>query len=287
MTPTEASGPTAPGEPQERRFLFRDAALSPITPAADEGERLLVADSWLVVDGSVRALDLHRERFATSALEQGFSNRVVLDGFWRAAVEAIPPIHRWFPRVELSTITASSPHAKPRFQLSLLMRLAPPATRSAVLRTHDGDDPRSIPGIKGPDLHTLTALRNRARADGVDDLVILDSAGTVIDGTTTAILWWRGDELHVPPATATRVDSVTARSIVVLARATGVPVVEEAATPAGLAGAEVWAVNALYGIRTVTRWQGVSERTRLTEPTVNPARAELWQRRLDSLTRPF
>ncbi|QWT23026.1 aminotransferase class IV [Subtercola sp. PAMC28395] len=287
MSPTDSSGASTPGEQQERRFLFRDAAFSPIATVAGDGEHLLVADSWLVANGSVRAIDLHRERFATSALEQGFSNRVVLDVFWRAAVEAIPPIHRWFPRVELSTVEASSPRAKPGFQLSLLMRLAPPATRTAVLRTHDGDDPRSIPGIKGPDLHSLAALRNRARTDGVDDLVILDSADTVIDGTTTAILWWRGDELHVPPATAARVDSVTARSIVVLARATGVRVVEEAATPASLAGAEVWAVNALYGIRTVTHWHGASEQTRVTELTVNPARAELWQRRLDSLARPL
>ena len=287
MSPTDSRRPSTPGERQERRFLYRDAAFSPIAPVADDGERLLVADSWLVADGSARAIELHRERFATSALEQGFSNRVVLDAFWRAAVEAIPPIHRWFPRVELSTTVAASPRAKPRFQLSLLMRLAPPATRTAVLQTHDGDDPRSIPGIKGPDLHNLTALRNRARTDGVDDLVILDSADTVIDGTTTAILWWRGGELHVPPATATRVGSITARSIVVLARATGVSVVEEAATPASLAGAEVWAVNALYGIRTVTQWHGLSERTRVTELTVNAARAELWQRRLDSLVRPL
>ncbi|RFA15634.1 hypothetical protein B7R22_05960 [Subtercola boreus] len=161
------------------------------------------------------------------------------------------------------------------------MRLAPPLAASAVLRTHDGPEPRSIPSRKGPDLDALTALRDAARADGIDDLVLLGPDGEIIDGTTTALLWWRGDTLYAPPADLVRVDSVTAKSVRVLAAALGVTVSEERATPADLAGTEVWAVNALHGIRVVTAWHG--------GPSVaaSPGRAALWQRRLGALARPL
>jgi hypothetical protein len=41
--------------------------------------------------------------------------------------------------------------------------------------------------------------------------VILDD-GRVSDGTTTALLWWRGDALFAPPFSLPRVDSVAART---------------------------------------------------------------------------
>ncbi|CAN5317591.1 aminotransferase class IV [soil metagenome] len=284
----EAADPgKSAAEPGERRFLFRGGGFSPIAPLADDREHLLVADSWLVADGRVRAIDLHRERFVRSALESGYTNRTILDAFWAAIVEAIPPVHRWFPRAELSVVHAAPGSAEPRFQLSLRMRLAPKPISTAVLRNLGGGDPRSIPAVKGPDLHVLTALRNGARAEGIDDLVILADDGTIIDGTTTAVLWWRGGNLHLPPASLTRVDSVTARSIVVLARATGVAVIEEPAKPTDLFGAEVWAVNALHGIRAVTAWRDDAERPGAGGLRVDAARAGLWQRRLDSLAWPI
>ncbi|RFA14311.1 hypothetical protein B7R21_06935 [Subtercola boreus] len=279
-----------------------------------------VADSWLVDAGRVRAIDLHRARFFASAAAAGFGNETLLAAFWEAALDAIPPVHRWFPRVELSRVGGGSAadgaarggsaadgaaaggaargegaasggaggaggsgsgSGAARWRLSLLMRLAPPLAASAVLRSHDGPEPRSIPSWKGPDLDTLTALRDAARADGIDDLVLLGQGGEIIDGTTTALLWWRGDTLSAPPADLVRVDSVTAKSVRVLAAALGVTVSEERATPADLAGTELWAVNALHGIRVVTSWPG--------GPTLAPVpgRAALWQRRLAALARPL
>ncbi|TQL54123.1 branched-subunit amino acid aminotransferase/4-amino-4-deoxychorismate lyase [Subtercola boreus] len=273
----------------------------------DARRHLEVADSWLVDSGRVRAVDLHRERFFASAAAAGFMNETLLAAFWDAALGAIPPVHRWFPRVELSRIGGGVPAAgagvsgasgegavsagvargsgsgagAARWQLSLLMRLAPPLTASAVLRTYDGPEPRSIPSRKGPDLATLNALRDAARADGVDDLVLLGPGGAVVDGTTTALLWWRGDTLCAPAADLVRVDSVTAKSVRVLAAALGVTVSEERAAPADLAGTEVWAVNALHGIRVVTAWRG--------GPAVAAVagRAALWQRRIGALARPL
>ncbi|GGF40599.1 hypothetical protein GCM10011399_36680 [Subtercola lobariae] len=224
-----------------------------------------------------------------SALASGDTDPTLLEAFWAAALEAIPPIHRWFPRVELSAAAgvsgaragAGAGRGGKRRELSLLMRLAPQPSSTAVLGTHQGEDPRSIPSVKGPDLVRLTKLRDAARAEGIDDLVILTGEGEIIEGTTTAVLWWRGDELHLPPAEFARVDSVTARTIRVLAQATGVRVVEERSAPAQLDGCEVWAVNALYGIRLVTSWPGGPA------VTADPRRSAEWQRRLVALARPL
>lgn len=266
----------------ERRFVFRDGELMLQAVAPDALQPLLVADSWLVDHASVRAIDLHRDRFVGSCLATGFgrasggsaAGTAELEAFWESAIAAIPPVHRWFPRVEL----------RGGNELALLMRLAPPAASTAVLGTHLGEDPRSIPSIKGPDLGRLTALRNAARGRGVDDLVILAGDASIVDGTTTALLWWRGDELRVPPAEAARVDSVTARTIRVLAQALGVPVAEERATPAAVLGLEVWAVNALYGIRLVTEWVGGPAVAAGPDAVT---RASSWQRRLTQLARPL
>ncbi|MEF2976539.1 aminotransferase class IV [Subtercola sp. YIM 133946] len=323
-----SAGQSSPDE-AERRFVFRDGELRLQQGAPDARRRLLVADSWLVDHGRVRAIDLHRDRFVGSCLASGYSDRATLDAFWASALGALPPVHRWFPRVELWATPGGGPSAVSRpgraasgdgtaghgtagdgtaghgtaghgtaghgtagdgtagdgtaggFELSVLVRLAPAPAGTAVLGTHLGEEPRSIPSVKGPDLERLTTLRNAARERGIDDLVILAGDAAIVDGTTTALLWWRGDELHVPPAALARVDSVTARTIRVLAQALGVPVVEERAAPTDLRGCEVWAVNALYGIRSVTEWAG--------GPAVaaDEARAAQWQRRLGQLARPL
>lgn len=271
----------APSE--SRHFVFREGALvqsaAGPTPVLDARQTLAVADSWLVDAGRVRAIDVHRARFFASAAEAGFANETLLAAFWDSALGAIPPVHRWFPRVELWRVGGTGRGG--RWQLSLLVRLAPPLTTSVVLGTHDGPDPRSIPSRKGPDLDVLTGLRDAARPAGIDDLVLLGPGGEVVDGTTTALLWWRGGELRMPPADLARVDSVTARSVRVLAAALRVTVSEERAAPDDLAGTELWAVNALHGIRVVTSWRGGPALAAV------PGRAELWQRRLQALARPL
>ncbi len=252
---TEANT-SEPPETTSRRFVFRDGAFQPLAPVPDARQRLLVADSFLVDEGRARAVDLHHDRFVGSALASGYTDRVVLDAFWAAALEAIPPIHRWFPRIELSATASGDegganrrpggpsggqadgppdgqrgdgqpgrppgggqrdgqPGSRPagsqrRHELSLLMRIAPEPSGTVVLETHGGEDPRSIPSVKGPDLERLTTLRDTARTRGVDDLVILAGDGAIIDGTTTAILWWRGAELRVPAILVMR-DSLGAR----------------------------------------------------------------------------
>lgn len=242
-------------------FRWRDGALELLDYCDMTDTSIVVADSWLVSDGRALALGLHRERFLATAPDAG--------EFWDAAVAAIPREGDWFPRVEA--------HASSR--LIFRLRSAPERHRSAVLATWTGRDPRTQPRVKGPDLESMLRIRTTVQAEGADEAVILSPDGYVVEGAYSSLLWWRGDILCGPPSELDRVDSVTARSVLTLAAALGLDTHEESVTPTELDGVELWAVNALHGIRIVTRWiDGPS----LAE---KPGRLTQWRTRLDALRR--
>lgn len=225
---------------------------------------LLAADSFLVRDGRVLALGLHRGRFLEAAREQGFLDRRELEAFWEAGTASLPRDDAWFPRFELV-------RARDALRLRFRLRTAPPLTSTLVVATAEAD-PRRVPRLKGPDIDRLNALRQQVQRRGAQEAVILDG-GRVSDGATTALLWWRGGTLFAPPLSLPRVDSVAARTVRGIAAALGVPVEEEAVRPSELDGAVLWAVNALHGIRAVTGW--------VDGPALalDPARTEAWRAR--------
>jgi branched-subunit amino acid aminotransferase/4-amino-4-deoxychorismate lyase len=233
---------------------------------------LLAADSFLVASGRALALPLHRARFTETAAVQGFCDRASLDAFWEAGVALLPDDGRWFPRFELVRV-------RDELRLRFRLRTAPPLGTDLVVATA-ATDPRQTPHLKGPDIDRLNALRQRAQRAGAQEAVLLDE-GRVADGTTTALLWWRGETLFAPPFELARVDSVSARTVRGIAAALRVPVDEEAARPSELEGVSLWAVNALHGIRDVTVW--------VDGPALghDPARTAAWRARFDALTRPL
>ncbi|MES1212657.1 MAG: aminotransferase class IV [Leifsonia sp.] len=242
--------------------------------------RILAADSWLVAGAAVLALELHRMRFldavAESAERHGRGAEVDaldVDAFWDAAISRIPRIGDWFPRVELRLQHDAA-------ELLLRVREAPARHRSLTLSTFHGEDPRTEPWIKGPDLEAMTRLRTAAQRHGTDEAVLLD-AGSVAAGSTTATAWWTGDALCVPSFDLPRIPSVTLRSVLTLAAATGVDVLHDSVAPEALDGCEVWALNALHGIRIVTRWVDGPATAEL------PGRLDAWRTRLDALRKPL
>ena len=130
----------------ESIFRWRDGELEALDYCDITASRIVAADSWLVTDGTALALGLHRTRFLAAAPGH--------DDFWDAAVAAIPRNGDWFPRVEL--------HSPPA--LVFRLRSAPERTRSAVLATWTGPDPRTEPRVKGPDLTSM--LRHPHRGAG-------------------------------------------------------------------------------------------------------------------------
>lgn len=225
----------------DKRFRWNGNALIPVDGAPIIP--LYVADSWLLTEGNVVALDRHFERFASSAAAQGLVRSVA--PFTAAVRAALPHTGSHFPRIDLTE----------RGELELWLRPAPPRSDTIVLATA-ATDVRSEPTIKGPDIPALEGLRQSAKGLGADDAVILDPSGRIIDGATTCLLWWRNGDIFLPPASAVRVDSITVKVVQELAVARGVAVTEEWASPADLLGTTVWAVNSLHGIRDVSRWVG-------------------------------
>ncbi|HEY0260952.1 MAG TPA: aminotransferase class IV [Lacisediminihabitans sp.] len=258
-------------------YVWSNGALEPLEEDGAAPDDIAAADSWFVTDGAVLALDLHRERFLGAVEALGLdasADDLDARAFWDGVIEAIPRGGDWFPRVELRLREAG-----PLFVFRL--RGAPERSRSARLMSLRGDDPRSAPGTKGPGTAALLRARSAAQSRGADEAVILSPDGYVVEGTSSALLWWRGEILCGPALHLERVDSVTARSVVALATALGLDVYYEAVRPSELEGVELWALNALHGIRIVTTW--------LDGPAMaeKPGRLGIWRARLDRLRRPL
>src|SRR5689334_17429368 len=126
-------------------------------------EDLLVADSWLVLDGSVRSLGRHVSRFTRSCLDLGVVTPGELDRFWRETISALPRTGAWFPRVEL----AGDPP-------SLRLRLRPAPERGDHVRVWVPDTPdhRVHPARKGPDLLALGELRAEAETHDAHEALL-------------------------------------------------------------------------------------------------------------------
>ena len=202
---------------------------------------LYVADSFLINEGHIVAFNRHLERFSTSAQSQGLVRP--LDQFLEAIIEALPRSGAWFPRIDLTE----------RGELELWVRPAPELKETIVLATAE-NDPRQEPTIKGPDIPALNELRSRAQQQGADDAVILDSQGRIVDGSTTCLIWVVDDTVFMPPLDALRVNSITVGILKDVLLEQEVSINEKWATPDELEGAELYALNALHGIRSALSW---------------------------------
>jgi branched-subunit amino acid aminotransferase/4-amino-4-deoxychorismate lyase len=281
----DAGAPDAGARAGEVLHVWQGDELLPLEGGRDDeaDPRLLVADSWLVDDGRVLALDVHRDRFAGSVADAATGpDADEVTAFWSAAVAALPRTGAWFPRVELVADERADerPDDAGRVRLQLRLRPAPPRRRSVVLATAD-HDPRTHPTVKGPDLAALGGLVADARARGADEAVLLSPEGHVVEGAWSSIVWWRGDALCLPADDLPRLPGVTLRTLTTLAAVLGVDVLHDRTRPDELDGFEVWSLSALHGLRIVTGWvEGPS-------PAEEPGRLALWRGRLERLRRPI
>jgi para-aminobenzoate synthetase len=242
---------------------------TPAEPAPDVPPAIV--DSWLVEEGKVLAFDAHVRRFAAACGEFFGIGEERVEDFLRAAASRVPPRGRWFPRAEAAVLDGTP-------GLRFRIRPAPPRGEAVRLWITARPDGRKHPDVKGPDLDWLAAQRQAAVAAGADEAVLLSPDGHVREGATTSILWWRGDSLCAPPEDGGILPGTTRAVLLDAARACGVRVTVEQATPVALDGLEVWAVNALHGIRPVTAWVNAGVRPG------RATRASRWNAYLDGLT---
>ncbi len=250
-------------------YQFVEGELSPLEMALDDA--LTVADSFLVQNGTVRALDRHFARFASSISDE--RTRRQLPGFFASAVAVIPHSGDWFPRLEYRE---SQPAGQ---KLFLRIRTAPERTESVRLWTLADRDPRTNPAVKGPDLAICQQLRRAANLHGADETVLLTEDGFIADGALSSIVWWENETLFGPDDTTPWLPSITRELVFELASQAGYQTNQRRARPAELAGCEVWSLSALQGIRAVEAWEGVA---------VVPARlASPFSKRLAMLAQPL
>lgn len=246
-------------------FLWRDGSLLPAGPMAPAARtRLSLADSWLLSDGRVRRIDLHRQRFLRGCAEVGSVSQETAAAFWQAALGKLPRAGDWFPRVELS---AGEPA-----ELRVRVRPSPARSGQVTVWVSDTTDPRTAAHLKGPDLDALGTLRGRAVERGAQEALLTTESGVVLEAGFASVLWWDGDRLCVPSPELPVLGGVTTAVIQERAAQLGVPIGQRQVPVEELEGKEVWLVNALHGIRPVRSWVGTSMRP-------GPARrAPAWQK---------
>ena len=234
----------------------------------DPAGALLVADSFRVRahDGraEVRGWPLHLARFRAAvstvapARTGASAEALGLDAFLADAAERIAAFGPGFPRLELR---AGSDAGARGPGLGLELRPLPRLTEELAVVTVAAP---AVPdaAVKGPNIARYGELN---RSSGAETL-LLDPDGAVREGATTSVLAWDGGTLLVAPS-ADRVPSVCERLVREVAASLGVPVAARPVHRAELGADEVWAVNALHGIRPITSIDGA--------PAVDPDPARL------------
>lgn len=250
---------------------------------------LLVADSFRVRvrDGQaeVRGFAQHLARFRGSVVEVwnqiSSDEEARLDNFLAHAVSRIAAGGEAFPRLELWR----NSDGETSYELS--ERPLPPLGSSLVARTA-GHVALEAPARKGPGIGILGALNRKLGAEAV----LTDEAGRVREGATTSLIYWTDEsgESGLMIEDRNRVESVTELLIMDAAqrRLVGAKPNRQrtgalhlgSPTVAELQRAEVWAVNALHGIRLISSIDGVS----LPDP--EPTRLQWFREALDRTWEP-
>ena len=278
-------------------FIRADEAVGSAAPAA-QSECLLVADSWLVTDGRVRAFAAHRRRFARSCQVRAGEAQAASDHFWDALVELLPRTGDWFPRVEL----VDGGPSQTADVLHLRFRVRPAPSRGATVVVWDPQvpDARTHPQIKGPDLDQLGELRTKALALGAQEVILTDEAGYVIEAANSSVFWWEDGALWTPASAVVPLEGVTAGLVAESAQRRGITVRSRPVTRAELEAHEVWLTNALHGIRAVSEWRmsgrgSAGDALTGSEPPGSPAthapidrgRLQDWRDEWDAHARPL
>lgn len=105
-------------------------------------------------------------------------------------------------------------------------------------------------------LESILALRH-ARQAGAHEALIVSGDGCVIEGTTSNVLYVRGDELVTPPDYETLLPGITRRIVLDLAQRVELRVRQQRTSPADLAAAdEVFLTSTLRELLPVVRIDG-------------------------------
>lgn len=234
--------------PGEHCYRFEAGELLPV-PTLPEP---VLIDSFRLEEGQVRGFELHCERFTAGAEALGMDSP---RSFLHAVQEHLPARGRWFPRLEASPS-------------GFALRLRPLPAQRKTTRLRSATATVEYPDIKGPNLALFSELRE------LDDTLLISDEGVVCETTTAALIAWDGDTMLTMDAP--RLRSVTESLLVAAVREEG-SVEKRQLGLSGLAGLELWTLNALHGITPVVELDGKPQ------PAPDAARLEHWRSVLDSM----
>lgn len=248
---------TAPSDAREPCLLVADSfrvrkAGSAESDAAEAGTTKAGAAEDDTV-AQVRGFSLHLERFTAAVTtvhrEEGLpAPEQELALFIADARRRIAEYGEGNPRLEL---WGTASRGTPAFEFRLSLRPLPELKSEIALRTA-GSVALEHPERKGANIPRFSELNQRLGAEAV----LTDARGDVVEGATTALIWWEGARGFVAESRR-RVPSVAERLTRGIAERLGTRIEPGTVSPTGLAAREVWAVNALHGIRPVTSVDGI------------------------------
>lgn len=110
--------------------------------------------------------------------------------------------------------------------------------------------PWLLGGVKTLSYGVNVAAGRFAAARGADDVIFTSSDGYLLEGPTSAVVWWAGGGLHTTPVGGTGIlASITQRAVFAAAERAGVPTDYRLGTAAELPAAEgAWLVSSGRGV---------------------------------------
>lgn len=272
------------------RIAAREAWCGPHITSAQERKLASAARRALSAERRVPWRSVLVSQAPTWTPQEQHANAEI-ERFLSDALAQIADFGEGFPRLEL---VREAPELEPR--LALRLRPLPELGETTALRSA-GPLKLDFVTRKGPNIDLYAELNRELGAEAL----LVDAHGHVLEGTTTSLVWWPsepdGPEAYGSiVASNRRVRSVTEALLVEAGggrlvgtkpnrRRIGQPQPRNA-SPEQLAGHgrllrhEVWAVNALHGIRVVKSIDGVAL------PAPNGARLRWFRDALDRTWQP-
>ena len=101
----------------------------------------------------------------------------------------------------------------------------------------------------------MLTIREKIVETDADEGILTTPKGFLLEGLTTSIIWWENETLCTVPPSHRILPGVTAQLIQSLATEKHTRIAHRLRKPQDLNGCEVWAVNALHGIRQAIDWK--------------------------------
>lgn len=212
-------------------FRFDGTHLLPAPEPLAPGASPDLADSFLLRNGQVRAWIEHRARFERDVAQCAPHLREQLPVFFQACAEQLSGEAEAFPRCEVVN-----------GMLWLRIRPAPSPTSEVSGVSIPLDVAQAE--VKGPNISLYADLNAKNAAETIR----LTPAGQVLEGVTSAVVWWDDQTLCQPPR-LDRVSSTTEQAVIEIALRRGIEVREHWISPTELVTHETWVLNAVHGIR--------------------------------------